>query len=435
MANRLVGALTTLGRFKILVMRLGWSLTDQLLFSLTNAALSILVARAVDAQRFGAFAIAFAVYSFYIGLQRALVSEPLMMRWAGASQDKVRDATASCVGAAALMGCLVGAVVSLAGLVVGGASGSALLALAVSLPGLGLQDAWRTAFFASGRPRSAASNDALCAVLQLTGTVVVIQLGYANIVLVVLVWGLGTSIGGAFGCWQDRQAPSVGTAAAWLRSTLDLWRYLVPEYVGVMGGYQLAVLSVGAVGSAADVGALRSAAVLLGPISIVSMGIQTFVVPELARRKGREPRYYRRVAVAVSGAHVLINLVWGGLLLALPSPAGHALLGDSWLNGRSLLPASILGQAAIGATIGVGVVLVAFQSARDLLRLSFLLPPLHIVLGIGGAVLAGVRGAALGFAIAACCIVPAWWRKLSRFLQQYASQELSTDDAGIAELH
>jgi hypothetical protein len=428
----------------VLVARFSWSLTDQMLFSLTNAALSILVARAVNAERFGAFAIAFSVYSFYIGLQRALVTDPLMMRWAAASQGDLRAAIGNCVGAGALMGAAAGLVVAAAGAMAGGVTGTALLALAVSLPGLGLQDAWRISFFASGRPRSSAVNDAVCALLQVAGTVILIRLGHPHVVLFVLVWGLSTGLGGLLGCWQYRQLPRLWTAIAWLRSNFDLWRYLVPEYVGVMGSYQLAVLSVGVVGSAADIGALRSAAVLLGPVNIVSMGIQTFAVPELVRRKGRGPRYYRRVAVWVSGVHVLVPMVWGGLLLALPDATGHALLGDSWLQGRSVLPASILGQAAIGATIGVGVILVAFQSARDLLRMSSLLPPLHITLGVGGAVVGGVRGAALGFALAACCIVPAWWLKLSRFLRSYEREhanittpttDIDRQSAGSASHH
>jgi O-antigen/teichoic acid export membrane protein len=405
-----------LGRLKVLAQRLGWVVGDQILFSLTNALLSIIIARAVDAEHFGAFSIAFAIYSFYIGFQRALITTAFTMRWADAEHSELRKATSSCVGSAAALGTIVGAGVAVIACFVTGTTSGVLFALAISLPGLAIQDAWRAVFVADGRARYSATNDLLCAVLQIGGTVLLVESGHKGVAAITLVWGLSTTVGGAWGCVQARVAPKFRGSTSWLKSSMYIWRYLVPEYVGVNGAYQLAVLSVGIIGSASDIGALRSAAVLLGPVNIISTGLQTFAIPEIVRRKGRPPEFYRRIAYAVSGAHILVPAVWGGLLLLLPYSAGHALLGDSWVTGRSVLPASILGLAAIGATVGVGVLLNAFQEARQLLRLSFLLPPLHIIFGVSGAAIDGVQGAALGFGLAACVIVPFWWLKLPPFL-------------------
>jgi hypothetical protein len=62
------------------VRRAGWNVADQALSALTNVVLSFIVARNVDADGFGAFSVAFLVFSLLIGAERSLVGGPLSMR-------------------------------------------------------------------------------------------------------------------------------------------------------------------------------------------------------------------------------------------------------------------------------------------------------------------------------------------------------------------
>src|SRR4051812_2323833 len=61
-----------------------WTFADQALSSLTNFALTIVIARAVGADSFAAFALALLTFSFVIGLSRAMIGDPYVIRFSAA---------------------------------------------------------------------------------------------------------------------------------------------------------------------------------------------------------------------------------------------------------------------------------------------------------------------------------------------------------------
>ena len=63
--------------------RFGWGLADQAMSSLTNAAMSIYVARALGAAQFGAFSLAYVTYAFALNASRGLATDPLLVRFSG----------------------------------------------------------------------------------------------------------------------------------------------------------------------------------------------------------------------------------------------------------------------------------------------------------------------------------------------------------------
>ena len=60
--------------------RSGWVIVDQGVSSLTNLMASMLVARSVTEQLFGAFSFGILIYIIVVNLTRALVSQPLAIR-------------------------------------------------------------------------------------------------------------------------------------------------------------------------------------------------------------------------------------------------------------------------------------------------------------------------------------------------------------------
>jgi len=58
--------------FGQLARRLSWNILDQVISSVTNAGLSVAVAKSVNAEQFGAFAVAFTVYSVVVLASRGL---------------------------------------------------------------------------------------------------------------------------------------------------------------------------------------------------------------------------------------------------------------------------------------------------------------------------------------------------------------------------
>jgi O-antigen/teichoic acid export membrane protein len=392
--------------------RAGWNLADQVVSSATNMVLSVLAARALSVDGFGAFSVAFTIYSFLIAGGRALISRPLTVRFAGASRADFRTASRAATGATVVLGIVSGLVVAGAGLSMSGDLGTSLLCMGVLLPGLLLQDTWRVVFITEARPQAAFVNDLVWGLVQIGLVVAVVELDRESAVTVLLAWGGAALIAAVLGCFQFRGVPRVLATAGWMRDQRDLLKYYFASFITVMGANQLTLLLIAGLGSAADVGALRAAQVALGPLNLVGYALSAFAVPEISRRQ-LSGRRAVQVAGALSAVLVAVNLLWGGALLALPDSVGAALLGETWASAQGVLPASLLGTTAIAAGFGAGSLLVARGFAKETFRINCLLAPGFLVFGVGGLQLAGAPGAALGLSLAQVVVAPAmWWRVL-----------------------
>ena len=108
---------------------------------------------------FGAFSLAFAAYLIAVNMIRAFPMQPLAIRYSTVPVDAWRRGTAAALGTVFLVGIVAGVAFVLLGLIVRGAIGPAFVALGLTLPGLLLQDGWRSAFFAGGKGSKAFQND------------------------------------------------------------------------------------------------------------------------------------------------------------------------------------------------------------------------------------------------------------------------------------
>ncbi|MBO0825158.1 MAG: hypothetical protein J2P27_15105, partial [Actinobacteria bacterium] len=78
--------------------RLGWGVADQAVSSLTNFAVSVYVVHSLGATQFGAFSLAYVTYGFVLNASRGLSTDPLMVRFSGASVRAWRRGVADCTG-------------------------------------------------------------------------------------------------------------------------------------------------------------------------------------------------------------------------------------------------------------------------------------------------------------------------------------------------
>lgn len=391
-----------------LVRGAGWSVVDQGLSSLSNLLLSVLVARAVDASAFGAFTVSFTVYSMAVLVSRALVTQPLLVRFSGAEPAAFRAAAGRATGSAVAVGLVLGALVLACGASIGGGVGLALSAVAVLLPGLLLQDACRMVFFAQGRPHLAALVDATWMLLQVVAVSAVVASAATSAVPYVAAWGLASAVAACLGAVRGSILPRVSGTRAWVRAHWSMTRYHLLDTVLVQSSYQGTLLLVGALGSLAGVAGLRGAQVLLGPISMLAMAATTFVVPQVARRGHLSDHQRMRVSLLVSAAFTAAGAVWGGVLLFLPDGIGVALLGDSWSGARAVLLASVVG--AIGNLLALGPTLMTYAMGRTAtaLRINCALSVLLVGGGLTGLALAGTVGVAWGITTAYWLMMP-WW--------------------------
>lgn len=421
-----------------MVRHAGWNLVDQALSALSNIVLSVAVARSVTASAFGAFSIAFVIFGVLIAVTRSLVGQPLQMRFSSATAADQRAAAAQGLGAALLMALLGSVVVAAAGLVAGSSLRSALLALAVILPALLVQDSCRMALLSAGRPRGAAGADAIWAVVMVGLLGALVALREESVFLLMIAWGVGALVSALVAFALLRVVPAPQRAWAWVRDQWDLTRYLFPEYFLGLGAMQLAILLVGALASAEAVGALRAAQVLLGPLGILGAGIFQFAVPEVARRQGQPSRSLVAFASVVSGFLGLVTVVYLVVLVLLPDHWGTALFGDSWPGAAAVLLTMGLSSLASALATGPAGVLYGIQQAKSTFRISLAKGPVLLVAVLLGTVLGGAVGAAWGLATTEACVLPAWVLVLRRALRARAAQptdlRAEDDDAASAPI-
>jgi O-antigen/teichoic acid export membrane protein len=389
--------------------RTTWIMADQAVSSLSNAALTLVIARTVAPAEFGAFALAFSIYSFCVAVSQALAGQVVMIRYS-AEPAAVRLRAATAAGGTALaLGALASLVLVGVSIVVDLPLRGVLLALAVLFPTLLLQDTWRTVFVSRGTPREAFINDAVWVALQVVAIGALIVVGVDSAAAYTLAWGGAAAGAAAYGVLQVGARPRIGMARRFVVDHRDVSGPSVAQAISILGANQIAFVLVAAFGTIEVVGALRGALTLLGPLNIVGFALGTFAVPEIVRLD-LDRRGLVFTALGISAVLVVVDLMWGGVLLLVPDGIGRQALGETWPTARAALPGMITFTAAIGATTGAMAVMRSLARMRYVFWNSAVLSPLVIACSVIGVRMAMERGAAWGLAVAALAVVgPTWW--------------------------
>jgi O-antigen/teichoic acid export membrane protein len=400
--------------------RAGWGVADQILSSLTNFALSVILARAVGSAGLGSFTIVFTAYTTALGISRAATSEPLMVRFSAPPHLAWRDGTAQATGAALLAGVFLGCCCLAAAWLVGGPLDRPFMALGLTLPGLLVQDCWRYAFFARGQGFRAFAND-------LVWTLTLIPVLYALLRsdpdsmtwLAVLGWGGTATAAALFGAYQAGVLPAPRRALKWVRSEGHLiWRFM-GEFAALGGAGQLIVYAIGVAAGLAALGAFRAGYILFGPIQVLYLGVSAIAVPELVRAletSGRRRLLWisRLLSITLISAVVL----WGVVVLALPDSFGRAVLGEVWQPARLLASPIMVGWVGTALIAGAAAGLRALAAAGQSLRARLVGSVLAVAGGVSGALWDGARGAIYGLAIAAWVEASVWWWLYTRTMRR-----------------
>jgi hypothetical protein len=378
----------------------------------TNFALSVLVARSVGLDSFGAFGLAFTTYTFTLGAVRAFCSEPIGVRFSATTEERWRDGSRQTTGAALVLGTASGLLCIAAGFAFTGTLRYSLIALGVTMPGLILQDTWRTAFFSSLRGSWAFANDFSWAIAQIILVGAILVDGRRTTPMFILAWGLAANVAALFGIFQARLMPAPRRTREWLRSQRDLSpRYLV-EFLARNGANAGSMYMAGVFGGLAAAGALRGAQVALGPMNILNMGITAPAITEAVRVSRRSYRRMIKFAVAVGVGLAVASVMWGVGMYLLPYHIGHALLKKSWAPAHAVILPYTAVMAAAGMLTGATVGLRALAAAKRSMRARLITGAVAIPATTVGAIVNGAVGAALGLAVALWLGSILWWRGL-----------------------
>ncbi len=375
------------------------------------------MARTVGPRDFGAFTLAFATYVVALSVTRAISAEPLLVRYSKTDRQTWQDG----VGAASGLGLAFGILAAFASLIVAGLSGGtvreAFLALAVSFPGLLVQDIWRYAFFASGRGKLAFATDFVWALILFPVLGFLILSGRTSVLALTLAWGMSGSAAALFSIAWTRVGPQPHRSRAWLTRQRDLVPNFLAEMFIQTGGHQLMFYGAGAISGLAAAGSLRAAYVLLAPISVMISGLRLVAIPEAAkvvrtRRGTASIRYLKRSGLLLCAAQVASFLVWGTFVYFWPEWLGTQVLGKVWEQARDVVLPLSLASAAGGLTGGASAGLRALAAAKRSRRARTILTPLQLTGALVGMTLNGPVGAAWGLGVASIAGSGFWWWQL-----------------------
>ncbi|MGH3698653.1 MAG: hypothetical protein ACRDQY_04110 [Pseudonocardiaceae bacterium] len=281
------------------------TLADQFVSSATNFAIGVMVARAGGADALGAFGIAFLIWLAVLAVSRALISEPMTVGDAtGSGELQLREGMlATLLLGAAVAGCLAAA----GGLLMlTGASGVAVLALAPWIPSLLLQDYWRGMAFRLQRPDRALTSDGVFAVAQGSSTFALFVLNVHTVAAFIASWGIGATAGALIGLFQSRVRTTVRGGLTHLRSLWTRSRWFLAESGTAFLSDQGYLLLLPVLLGTAQFGVYRAGASLVGPAVIIFLAGGNIGLPECVRRLRQHGRpglmaYTTRLSVAVLG--------------------------------------------------------------------------------------------------------------------------------------
>ncbi|GAB4082296.1 oligosaccharide flippase family protein [Modestobacter muralis] len=409
-----------------------WVIADQAVSSLANAGLTIVLARTISPTDYGAFALAFTIYSLVLSLSQSVNGEVVVIRYSGSRRSEHVRASSAAAGGAVLVGLVCALVAVAVALTSDEPLRAVLLTVGVLLPGFVLQDCWRTVFISRGTPVQAFLNDTSWIVLQAVGIGTLLLLGVDTVLPFVAVWGGAAVLSALVGVAQNRSAPTLRTARWWFTGHREVSTPSLANSLATMGSTQIAFVLIAALGAVEDVGAMRAAQTLLGPLNIIGFAASAFAVPEIVRRR-LSPGGLVRAAAGISLLLVVVDLCWGAVLLLLPERAGVFLLGETWPSARAVLPWLIAFICLVSAATGAGAVMRALNRSNLLLRASIVLGPLIVGLAAAGVLLDGATGAAIGFAVAAGLVIPVTWLLMVQAIR-LGRREVDAEPPSTADL-
>ena len=403
---------------------------DQALSSAQNFLLLVLVARTASSTAFGAFAVAFGIYTLALSGAQAVFSEPLLITQSAtpAASETHRAALSRAITGSALLGTVLGIGTVPTALAIGGPTRAPLLALAATAIPLLVHDGLRFAALAQGRPSLALALDGSWVAIWAGGAWANSVIGQQATTTEWLVWAVPTVVTSAAGWILLGIRPAgLREISQSLKETRALVGPLLLDFAVATGLAQVISLVMAATLGLRSIGGFRAAQALLGPANTLASASRIVFVPEFVRVDVRSPRgrhALRGVTVVVVGA----ICVYSVLAVALPGSVGRALFGDTWATARSLvLPvaaARVFGAMFISPAAGLR----AMRATRSAARAQIIGSGATLLFVAPGLVGRNVGWCAWGIALGCLAIAVAHWQAFRARVASDRSQSPPAED-------
>jgi O-antigen/teichoic acid export membrane protein len=393
---------------------LSWGLIDQGFSSATNLGLSVLAGRVAGPGGLGVVFVGFSAYLMILTMQRALVTDPLVVASASLSAEERASAARRALAIVISAAVVASALLLLVGLLVPAPAGRGLVVFVPWLGGALVQDFWRAVLFRDGRGAAAALNDGLwAAVMILTIPIIFVA---RDPWIVVLTWGTGALTGGAIGFVQTRLWPAGLRASVrwWVGHAWPLARWLASESLLLIIQSQFAIFALAVILGTADVGGLRSVQAVFAPMTLLAQAIALPGLPMLTKLSGRSRHLARGWALRLSALALGLVLVYVLAVALFPHHLLGVIFGPNFDRFDNLIPPVAVLQLVAAGSLGFSILLKAEGRGRALVvsravgAMSTL--PLTITLALASGLTAAAWGMTITWATGAVSItVLALW--------------------------
>jgi O-antigen/teichoic acid export membrane protein len=346
--------------------RLGAAVADQIVASASNFFVGVVIGRFAGVDQLGTYAIAFFLWLILIGVNRSVLTEPLVIF----SDDletpsRLKSASGSQLFLALYLSGFTG-LLTMAAYALGSDVWRTTLVLTVALPVLLAQDFWRAMGFGVHRPVLSLVNDIVFIVVQFALTIAFIVAGFTTAPWFVVAWAVGALVGALVGFHQFRVRPIVVPSSDELRRLWANSRWLFGDYLTLIGARELQQLLVALILPRPDVGGLRAAESLMGPSVVIKLSGGNIGLPTMTKSY-RQSGYRGLMTMASRFTFWVTGAQWlYGLAMVLVGPQlmvilyGNEFSDYGWLIYVLSLEYAI-GAVYFGQTIAVKVAGMARQ--------------------------------------------------------------------------
>jgi O-antigen/teichoic acid export membrane protein len=375
-----------------------WAFLGQAFSSATNFALAVIAGRLIGPQGLGTVVIGFTTYQLIAGLQRAVVTQPLIAQSSALLPGKRAELASSGVGVVAATGLAASAVLVVGGFGVRGRFGTGLLVFAPWLLFALLQEFWKAILFQENRGAVGAVSDMTRFVAMAAS--LPIALAWRDPYAVVTCWGLGMVAGLAIEVIRFRISYTGlrSSFRAWREIAWGLGRWLGAREVVYQVGSAATVLTLAAVIGTINLGGLRSAESLFSPFSLIAAALILPALPALSRalaasRESATHLAFRITMTAVAaGIGYFIVMIFAG-----PWLLTH-LFGSAFSGFRNLVWPMAVAQIFYAAGFAYNALLSAESRGAASFVVGAVLAVTILLLATVLASVYGVTGAAWGMA-------------------------------------
>jgi O-antigen/teichoic acid export membrane protein len=389
------------------VSRGGLAILDQGLISGSNFLISVLLARWLIPEQYGAYAVAFGIFVLLSTVYQALVLEPMSVFGGSSYRDCLRGYLGSlfwihvAVSVIILVGFGASSVVARA-VVHSRVLPDALVGVSIASPFILVFGLARRSFYLQLSPLKAAIGSFVYSTSLLGALYLLYRRSLVSPMSAFLLMGLG-SAATAFYLWMHLRRglrPSSTAPPTVSESWRRHWRYgrwaLASSFAGWIPAYVYYPL-LSSFGNMAHSGQLRALMNLTLPIEQIKGALGLLLIPYAARMQEMEGRSsskklsIRMTLVVLAGA-----VAYWALILPLQGPVFHFLYSGRYMEVAHLLPLIAIGSIIWTVAYGPAIALRAMNSPESVFVAFASATVLSLLVGIPATWKYGLTGAIWG---------------------------------------